>query len=48
MGLPYVGTVLGGVLPTLLNAVFGILAGGLVLAVVSLGGRLFRRKADKA
>ncbi len=48
MALPYVGTVLGGVLPTLLNAVFGILAGGLVLAVVSLGGRLFKRKADKA
>ncbi len=48
MALPYVGTVLGGVLPTLLNAVFGILAGGLVLAVVSLGGRLFKREADKA
>jgi len=48
MALPYVGTVLGGVLPTLLNAVFGILAGGLVLAVVSLRGRLFKRKADEA
>ncbi|WP_313087465.1 DUF808 domain-containing protein [Pseudomonas sp.] len=47
MALPYVGTVLSGVLPTLLNAVFGILAGGLVLAVVSLGGRLFKRKADQ-
>ncbi len=43
LGLPYVGVVLGGLLPTLLDAAFGILAGGVVLALVSLGGRLFRR-----
>lgn len=43
LGLPYVGVVLGGLLPTLLDAAFGILAGGVVLALISLGGRLFRR-----
>ncbi|MAL91618.1 MAG: hypothetical protein CMK94_08880 [Pseudomonas sp.] len=43
LGLPYVGVVLGGLLPTLLDAAFGILAGGVVLALVSLGGRLVRR-----
>ncbi|MCQ4302902.1 DUF808 domain-containing protein [Stutzerimonas frequens] len=45
LGLPYVGVVLGGLLPTLLDAAFGILAGGVVLALVSLGGRLFRRSS---
>lgn len=45
LGLPYVGVVLGGLLPTLLDAAFGILAGGVVLALVRLGGRLFRRSS---
>jgi len=45
LGLPYVGVVLGGLLPTLLDAAFGILAGGVVLALVSLGGRPFRRSS---
>jgi len=45
LGLPYVGVVLGGLLPTLLDAAFGILAGGVVLALVSLGRRLFRRSS---
>lgn len=45
LGLPYVDVVLGGLLPTLLDAAFGILAGGVVLALVSLGGRLFRRSS---
>lgn len=40
--LPYIGTVLDGLLPTLLNAGFGILAGALVLAGVTLIGRLRR------
>ncbi len=40
--LPYLGTVLDGLLPTLLNAGFGILAGALVLAGVTLIGRLRR------
>ncbi|MBK3867671.1 DUF808 family protein [Pseudomonas stutzeri] len=48
LGLPYVGAVLGGLLPTLLDAAFGIMAGGVVLAVVSLGGRLFRRGSGAA
>ncbi|MBS4151191.1 DUF808 domain-containing protein [Stutzerimonas balearica] len=43
LAIPYVGSVLGGLLPTLLNALFGVLAGALLLALVSLGGRLFRR-----
>ncbi|TLX56021.1 DUF808 domain-containing protein [Stutzerimonas nosocomialis] len=45
--LPYVGAVLGGVLPTLLDAAFGILAGGVVFAVVTLVSRL-RHKGDAA
>ncbi|EWC40533.1 DUF808 domain-containing protein [Stutzerimonas stutzeri] len=48
LGLPYVGAVLGGLLPTLLDAAFGIMAGGVVLAVVSLGGRLFKRGSGAA
>ncbi len=43
LAIPYVGSVLGGLLPTLLNALFGVLAGALLLALVGLGGRLFRR-----
>ncbi len=39
LAIPYVGSVLGGLLPTLLNALFGVLAGALLLALVSLGGR---------
>jgi predicted DNA repair protein MutK len=48
LGLPYVGAVLGGLLPTLLDAAFGIVAGGVVLALVSLGGRLFKRGSGAA
>jgi len=48
LGLPYVGAVLGGLLPTLLDAAFGIAAGALVLALVTLGGRLFKRGSGAA
>jgi len=48
VALPYIGSVLAGLLPTLLDAAFGILAGGLVFAAVTLGTRLFKRKANAA
>jgi predicted DNA repair protein MutK len=48
MALPYIGSVLAGVLPTLLDAAFGVLAGGLVFVVVMLGGRVFKRGAGNA
>lgn len=47
VALPYIGSVLAGLLPTLLDAAFGILVGGLVFAAVTLGGRLFKGR-DKA
>ena len=43
--LPWIGAVLGGLLPTLMSAAVGILAGGVIFAVVLLGGRLFQRRA---
>ncbi|NHC11144.1 DUF808 domain-containing protein [Stutzerimonas degradans] len=42
--LPYIGAVLGGLLPTLLDAAFGIVAGGVILAVLTLGSRLFGKR----
>lgn len=48
VALPYIGSVLAGLLPTLLDAAFGILVGGLVFAAVTLGTRLFKRKANAA
>ena len=41
--LPYIGTVLGGLLPTLLNAVIGVIAGALILAAITLIARLRKR-----
>ncbi len=41
--LPYVGTVLGGLLPTALNAVIGVLVGALILAAITLISRLRKR-----
>ncbi len=35
MVVPGVGAILGGLIPTLLNAVFGLIAGGVVMLVVS-------------
>lgn len=43
VALPYFGSVLAGLVPTVLDAAFGILAGGLVFAAVTLGARLFKR-----
>ena len=40
--LPYIGTVLDGLLPTLLNAGFGVAAGALLVGVITLAGRLRR------
>jgi predicted DNA repair protein MutK len=40
LALPYIGSVLGGLVPTLLDALFGILAGAVILGVVTLAGRL--------
>jgi predicted DNA repair protein MutK len=41
-GLPYVGIVLGGLLPTLINAGAGVVAGVVILAAITLVGRLRR------
>ena len=41
-GVPVIGGVLEALTPTLLDAVGGIIAGGLVLAVVSIATRLYR------
>lgn len=43
-GLAARGGLFGGLAPTLLALLAGFVAGGLVLAVVALGARLFRRK----
>ncbi|TCD21538.1 DUF808 domain-containing protein [Pseudomonas sp. IC_126] len=48
VALPYIGSVLAGLLPTLLDAAFGILVGGLVFVAVTFGGRLFKGKGDAA
>ncbi|MGI3131543.1 DUF808 domain-containing protein [Halopseudomonas pachastrellae] len=39
-GWPWLGTVLGGLTPTLLNALFGIVAGALILGLITLIGKL--------
>lgn len=41
--LPYVGTVLGGLLPTLLNAFIGVAVGAVIVAAISLISRLRNR-----
>ena len=49
--LPWIGSVLDGLLPTLMSAGVGILAGALIFAVITLGGKLFNRPGkieDKA
>jgi len=42
--LPWIGSVLGGVLPTLMSAGVGILAGAVIFGVIMLGGKLFDRR----
>lgn len=43
LALPWIGSVLGGLAPTLLSAAFGILAGGLIFALMTVGGKVFRK-----
>jgi uncharacterized protein len=45
--IPAIGDLLGGITPILINAVTGVLAGALVLALVMLGRRVFARKATQ-
>lgn len=43
--LPWIGSILGGLLPTLMSAGVGILAGAIIFAVITLGGKIFKRGA---
>ncbi|GGM22085.1 DUF808 domain-containing protein [Pseudomonas asuensis] len=43
-GVPAIGPVLGALTPTLFNIIFGILAGAVVMILVGIVSRLFRRK----
>lgn len=45
LDLPWIGSVLGGVLPTLMSAGVGVIAGAIIFGVIMLGGRLFNRRA---
>lgn len=45
LDLPAIGSVLGGLLPTLMSAGVGILAGGIIFAVITFVGKLFNRPA---
>lgn len=43
--LPWIGSILGGLLPTLMSAGVGILAGAIIFAVITLGGKIVKRDA---
>jgi predicted DNA repair protein MutK len=47
LALPYIGSVLGGLVPTLLDALFGILAGAVILGAVTLAGRVFGKEGHE-
>jgi hypothetical protein len=47
LALPYIGSVLGGLVPTLLDALFGILAGAVILGVVTVASRVFGKAAQE-
>lgn len=47
LALPYIGSVLGGLVETLLDALFGILAGAVILGVVTLAGRVFGKEGHE-
>lgn len=47
LALPYIGSVLGGLVPTLLDALFGILAGAVILGVVTIASRVFGKAAHE-
>ncbi len=46
--VPAIGGVLAAITPTLIDAIAGIIAGGIVLLVVTVGSRLFKGKAKPA
>lgn len=48
VALPWIGSIVGGLLPTLLSAVFGIIAGAVVFAVVMAAHRLWPRQEGEA
>lgn len=48
VALPWIGSIVGGLLPTLLSAVFGIIAGAVVFAVVMAAHRLWSRQEGEA
>lgn len=48
VALPWIGSIVGGLLPTLLSAVFGIIAGAVVFAVVMAVHRLWPRQEGEA
>ena len=47
LALPYIGSVLGGLVPTFLDALFGILAGAVILGAVTLAGRVFGKEGHE-
>ena len=46
LDLPWIGSVLGGLLPTLMSAAVGVVAGAVIFGVVTLGSRLFGRSTE--
>nr|CAA6811558.1 MAG: Membrane protein, putative [uncultured Thiotrichaceae bacterium] len=42
--LPHVGHILSAVTPTLINTLFGVVAGGLLFLIISVGGKLMGKK----
>src|SRR5690606_291596 len=44
--LPWIGSVLGGLLPTVMSAGVGVVAGAVIFGVVTLGSRLFGRSTE--
>ncbi|MEZ5478891.1 MAG: DUF808 domain-containing protein [Thiolinea sp.] len=46
--LPHIGTILSALTPTLINTLFGIVAGGIMYLVITLGGKLFGGKKATA
>ena len=47
LDLPWIGSVLGGLLPTLMSAAVGVVAGAVIFGVVTLGSRLFGRSTER-
>lgn len=47
-GLPQMGSIIGALVPTLINFALGIVAGIIVVAIVSLGAKLFSKNDNQA